>query len=230
MRQFATCLVLALAAIASVAPASAQSYVYAVHGIPGANGFPVDIAVDGNCAVTGFTFGTVGGPLSLSPGAHTVDIYVADTLNPCSGSAALSATPALANGKTYALIAHLTEAGAPNLSGVELDLSRPAPGKGRFILHHTAAAPAVDVRVFRGDGKGKSPSVSVPGFTNLADGGAQVPAEFNAGEWNATLSLGGNVVFGPTTLNLKPRTVQLIFAVGVFPDTFQYIVKEIQAN
>jgi hypothetical protein len=230
MRQLVTCLVFALAMFASVTPASAQSYVYAVHGIPGANGFPVDIAVDGVCTVKGFTFGTVGGPLSLSPGSHTVDIYVADTLSPCKAPAALSATPALENGKTYALIAHLTEGGSPNLSGVELDLSRPAPGKGRFILHHTAAAPAVDVRVYRGEGKGRTPSVSVPGFKNLADGGAQVPAEFQAGEWNATLSVGGDVVFGPTTLKLKPRTAQLIFAVGVFPDTFQYIVKEVQTK
>ena len=226
MRQFVTSFIFGLVALASASPASAQSYVYAVHGIPGDNGFPVDIAVDGSCVVKGFTFGTVGGPLSLSGGAHTVDIYAANTLNPCSGSAALSATPSLVNGKTYALVAHLTAGSAPTLSGFELDVSRPAPGKGRFVLHHTAAAPAVDVRVFRGDGMGNSPSVSVPGFEN----GNQVPAEFNAGEWNATLSVGGGVVFGPTTLNLKPKTVKLIFAVGVFPDSFQYIVKEIQTK
>jgi hypothetical protein len=226
VRQFVTCLVFALAVLASVAPASAQSYVYAVHGIPGANGFPVDIAVDGACVVKGFTFGTVGGPLSLNPGNHIVYIYAADTLNPCSGSPALSTAPSLSNGKTYALVAHLTTASEPALSGFELDLSRPAPGKGRFILHHTAAAPAVDVRVFRGDGKGQSPSVSVPGFAN----GDQVPAEFNAGEWNATLAVGGTVVFGPTTLTLQPKTVQAIFAVGVFPDSFQYIVKQIQVK
>jgi len=35
------------------------------------------------------------------------------------------------------------------------------------------------------------------------------------------------VVFGPTPLNLKPKTAQLIFAAGVFPDSFTYIVKEI---
>ncbi len=46
--------------IALAAPAAAQNaYVYAVHGIPGANGFPVDIAVNGNCTLTGFTFGPV---------------------------------------------------------------------------------------------------------------------------------------------------------------------------
>lgn len=144
--------------LALALPAAAQNaYVYAVHGIPGLNGFPVDIAVDGNCAVTGFTFGTVGGPLTLPAGPHLVQIYVANSMSPCSGSAALSANPNLEAGKTYALAAHLTANGDPTLSGFEIDLSRTKPGQGRFILHHTAAAPAVDVTVYRGEGNGKAP-------------------------------------------------------------------------
>lgn len=210
--------------LAAAVPATAQNaYVYAVHGIPGTNGFPVDIAVDGNCAVTGFTFGTVGGPLTLPAGAHLVQIYVANSITPCSGSAALTANPNLQAGKTYALVAHLTELRDPTISGFEIDLSKTAPGQGRFILHHTAAAPAVDVTVYRGEGNGKAPSVTVPGFAN----GHQVPAAFRPGDWYATLSAGGTVVYGPTPLNLKPKTAQLIFAVGVFPDSFTYIVKEI---
>lgn len=210
--------------LAVAVPAVAQSsYVYAVHGIPGANGFPVDISVDGNCAVTGFTFGTVGGPLTLPPGMHVVSIFVANSMNPCSGTAALTASPSLDAGKTYALVAHLTANGQPTLSGFELDLSKTAPGQGRFILHHTAAAPAVDVTVYRGEGNGKAPSVTVPNFTN----GDQVPAAFRPGDWYATLSVAGTVVFGPTPLHLKPKTAQLVFAVGVFPESFTYIVKEI---
>ncbi len=211
--------------LALAVPATAQNaYVYAVHGIPGENGFPVDIAVDGNCAVTGFTFGSVGGPLTLPAGPHFVAIYAANSMNPCSGSPALTANPTLEAGKTYALAAHLTADGSPTLSGFVIDLSRTQPGQGRFILHHTAAAPAVDVTVNRGDGRRNAPSTTILGFTN----GDQVSAEFRPGDWNATLSVGGTPVFGPTTLTLKPRTAQLVFAVGVFPDTFTYIVKEIQ--
>lgn len=210
--------------IALAVPAAAQNaYVYAVHGVPGANGFPVDIAVNGNCALQGFTFGTVAGPLTLPAGTYSVEIFVANSTNPCSGPAALSATPTLEAGKTYALAAHLTAGGSPTLSGFVLDLSMTKPGQGRFILHHTAAAPEVDVTVYRGEGSGNAPSVSVPGFAN----GDQVPAEFRPGDWKATLSVGGNVVFGPTLLTLKPKTAQVIFAVGVFPDSFTYIVKEI---
>lgn len=223
MRKVLTATLFAILLAAAVPAMAQNAYVYAVHGIPGTNGFPVDIAVDGNCAVTGFTFGAVGGPLTLPAGPHLVQIFVANSIAPCSGAAALTANPNLAAGRTYALVAHLTAAAAPMLSGFEIDLSKPAPGQGRFILHHTAAAPAVDVSVFRGDGNGKAPSVTVPGFAN----GDQVPAEFRPGDWSASLSVGGAVVFGPTMLNLKPRTAQLIFAVGVFPDSFTYIVKEI---
>lgn len=155
MRNLIVTTMFALGLVTSAFPASAQTaYVYAVHGIPGDNGFPVDISVDGVCAVTGFTFGNVGGPLSLAAGAHTVSVYAANTTTPCSGGPALSAPPTLAAGKTYALVAHLTAAGSPTLTGFAVDLSRTAPGNGRFILHHTAAAPEVNVTVKRGEGGG----------------------------------------------------------------------------
>ncbi len=126
-------------------------------------------------------------------------------------------------GKTCALAAHLTAGASPTLSGFVLDRSMTKPGQGRFILHHTAAAPEVDVTVYRGEGNGNAPSVTAPGFAN----GDQVPAEFCPGDWKATLWVGGNVVYGPTLLTLKPKAAQVIFAVGVFPDSFTYIVKEI---
>ncbi len=224
MRTVLLACLVALALVATPLPAAQNmAYVYAVHGIPGANGFPVDIAVDGVCAVQGFTFGNVGGPLSLEAGARNVRIYASNTMMPCSGAPALEASPFLAAGNTYALVAHLTEAGVPTVTGFELDLSKTTSGTGRFILHHTAAAPCVDVDVARNQGRGRVPSVSVPGFCN----GTQVPAEFRPGNWQATLSVDGNSVFGPTQLNLQPNTAQLIFAVGVFPDSFTYIVKTV---
>ncbi len=227
MRSVLLACLVALVLVAAPVPASAQkAFVYAVHGIPGDNGFPVDISVDGVCAVQGFTFGTVGGPLSLDAGARVVKVFGADTLNPCSGSPALEASPFLAANTTYALVAHLTESGVPTLTGFQLNLSKTTPGTGRFIFHHTAAAPCVDVDVSRNQGRGRVPGVSVPGFCN----GTQVPAEFRAGNWQATLSVGGTPVFGPTGLNLQPNTAQLVFAVGVFPDSFTYIVKTVPTS
>lgn len=58
--------------------------------------------------------------------------------------------------------------------------------------------------------------MAIPGFAN----GAQAGAEFR-------VTVGGTPVFGPTMLTLAPRTAQLVFAVGVFPDTFTYIVEAI---
>jgi hypothetical protein len=124
------------------------------------------------------------------------------------------------------IVARLTAAGAPVISVFVNDVSRTAPGQGRVVLHHTAQAPAVDVRAFRGDGKGNAPSISVPGFAN----GAQVPAEVRPGNWQATLSAGGAVVFGPATLNFQPNTVQLVYAIGTFPDSFTLVTKTIPAN
>lgn len=172
--------------IALAVPAAAQNaYVYAAHGIPGDNGFPVDIAVNGTCAITGFTFGSVAGPLSLPAGTYNVGIFAANTVTPCSGTPALSAAPMLEAAKTYALAAHLTAGGSPTLSGFVLDVSKTAPGKGRFILHHTAAAPEVDVTVNRGEGNGNAPTVNVPGFAN----GDRVAAESRPGDWKASLSV-----------------------------------------
>lgn len=215
MRNVVVALLSAFLLAMAVPAASQNAHVYAVHGIPGANGFPVDIAVNGNCALTGFTFGSVAGPITLPAGTYNAQVFAAHAMNPCSGPGALSTVPALESGKTYALAAHLTAAD-PTLSRSVLDLSKTAPGKGRFILHHTAAAPKVDVTVYRGEGNGNASSVAVPGFAS----GDQVSAEFRPGDWKATLSAVGNVVFGPTLLTLKPKTAQVIFAVGVFPDSF----------
>jgi len=56
-------------ALVSSAFAANNAYLYVVHGIPGRDisdslnpGLPVDILVDGECAVRGLTFGNTNGP------------------------------------------------------------------------------------------------------------------------------------------------------------------------
>jgi hypothetical protein len=225
--------ILALAAAAAPALAG-EAMVYAVHGIPGTalgaptTDLPVDVAVNGSCiaALNGLNFGQIRGPLALpAPADYTVEVKPSDAMVPCSKPALLSTVVGVTPGAHASIVAHLTETGDPNLAVFVNDVSRTAAGKGRFILHHTAQAPAVDVRVFRQDGYGDSPSVSIAGFNN----GAQVSAEFRPGEWQADLSVAGTVVFGPATLRLRPKTVQLVYAIGTFPDSFTVITKTIPA-
>jgi hypothetical protein len=211
---------------------AAEAMIYAVHGIPGTalgvptTDLPVDVSVNGVCvpALNGFNFGQIRGPLALpAPANYTVEIKPADALQPCSRTTLLSTVAAVTPGINASIVAHLTAVGVPNLAVFVNDTSPTGPGEGRFLLHHAAQAPAVDARVFRGVGAGASPAVSVPGFAN----GAQVGAQFRPGQWLATLSAGGSVVFGPAELKSQPNTVQLVYAIGTFPDSFTVITKTI---
>ncbi len=226
-------LILTLTLAGAAAPALAgDAMVYAVHGIPGTalalptTDLPVDVAVNGNCvpALQGLNFGEIRGPLPLpAPAVYLVEIKPANPLAPCSEATLLSTNVAVQPDINAGIVAHLTEGGAPNLAVFVNDVTNPGAGKGRFIVHHAAQAPAVDLRVFRGDGLGNSPAVAIPGFAN----GAQVAADFRPGDWQVTLSVGGTVVFGPATLTLQPKTAQLVYAIGVFPDSFTVITKTI---
>ncbi|MCX7603027.1 MAG: DUF4397 domain-containing protein [Bryobacteraceae bacterium] len=229
MRQTLFAFLLASLCVLALPAAAQSAYVYAVHGIPGMNGFPVDVKVGSECVLKGFTFGTVAGPLALPAGSYTLEISAANAQAPCSNAIVLSGNYTLAAGKTYVVAAHLAPAAMPNhnpeakLTAFGVDLSPPGPGLARLFLHHTAAAPAVDVTAFRGDGSPGTPAVTIPSFAN----GDQEQAALRPGNWRVVLSYQNNPVFGPTPIQLKPRTALLVFAAGVFPDTFTYIVKEI---
>lgn len=231
MKRFSILFALPLALTAASAFAQTAT-VYAVHGIPGTalggatTDLPVDVAINGGCvpALNGFNFGEIRGPLSLpAPGSYTIDIKPANAITPCSEATLLSKMVDVVPGINASVVAHLDAAGSPLISVFVNDTSRTAPGQGRFILHHTAKAPAVDVSVTRGHGAGRRPSVNIPGFSN----GNQVAAEFRPGNWNASLSVGDSVVFGPATLNLQPKTAQLVYAIGEFPSTFTVVTKTI---
>lgn len=212
-------LVLVLALGATAVSAANGASIYVIHGIPGANGFPVDVSVNGACALPGFTFGQRVGPLSLPAGTYTIAVH-APSDGACGGPAAIGPVAlTFADGDNKTIIAHLTEAGAPTASVFANDFSPTGRGSARIIAHHTAAAPAVDVVVAR-DYYGGGPRIAVPGFAN----GDQIKAEIRPGDWTVTLELGGAPVYGPTMLTLKPFTAYSIYAVGVFPSSFQYLV------
>lgn len=211
-------MVLALG-VTGVAGASSGASVYVVHGIPGANGFPVDVSVNGACALPGLVFGQRVGPLSLPAGTYTIAVH-APSDGSCGEPAAIGPVAlTFADGDNKTIIAHLTEAGAPTASVFTNDYSATGRGKARIIAHHTAAAPAVDVVIAR-NYNGGGPRITVPDFAN----GDQIKAEVRPGNTDVTLELGGTPVYGPTTLNLRPFTAYEIYAVGTFPSTFQYLV------
>ena len=216
---FLLSLVLILALGVTGVAANNNASIYVIHGIPGAGGFPVDVSVDGACALPGFTFGTRAGPISLPAGTYTIAVH-APSDGACGGPAAIGPVDlTFAGGDNKTIIAHLTDGGAPTASVFDNDFSRTGRGNARLIAHHTAAAPAVDVVVARNYFSG-GPRITVPGFAN----GNQIITEVRPGDWQLTLELGGVAVYGPTSLTLNPFTAYSIYAVGVFPDSFQYLV------
>ena len=236
-----------LIALFAAAPALAQNTLtaYVVHGIPGDDfGFdralPVDVSVSGlGCAIPGFKFGNRVGPLVVPAGTYDIKISLANESNPCTGTEVISLPGVvLPGGVNATIIAHRTADGSPgagDLLGLGVtasifanDFTSTAPGKARIIAHHTALAPTVDVTLSRDYSSPNAPSVNVPGFTNpTADGDgalSQINAQIRPGDWDVALEIDGAPVFGPDTLSLKPFTATYVYAVGTFPDTFQYLV------
>jgi hypothetical protein len=207
-----------LVALSASTAAAQNAKVYAIHGIPGgdigaAPALPVDISVNGGCALTNFQFGQIRGPLSLPAGNYTFEIKLAMPGAPCTGPTAIGpAVIPFSAGETATVIAHLTEAGVATASKFANDVSRTGAGRARLVAHHTAAAPAVDVFVSRDLYDPTAPTVSVPGFTN----GQQAAAPVQPGEWQAALKLAGTntIALGPATLRLKPFTAYYVYAVG----------------
>lgn len=178
-----------------------------VHGIPGANGFPVDITVarsKSNTAVfRGVTYGTVAGPLDLLPGTYSLAIRVA-------GSSPTS-TPALAGslkvgaGTNQSVVAHLTEAGAPTVSIFQNDVSATGSGNARVTVRHLAQAPAVDVIV-----NGSLELISA--LSNPGEATAVVPADV----YNVRVTDAGTntVTAFQGDLPLAANATTIVYAVG----------------
>lgn len=212
------------------APATASAFV--VHGIPGVDlgldaALPVDVAVNGECALPGFTFGEIVGPLDLPAGSYDVTIGLANEATPCSEAPVIEANGLeLEAGESYSIVAHLTEDGLPTASAFANDR-----WANRYFANvnvfHTAAAPRVDVKAERSNwrhwyrflrdvGNGEAGSISL----------------FKGG-WDASIRAAGThtTVFGPVPLDLDPSTVYLVYAVGSLTnDTFTLLVATTEAE
>ncbi|MEP0765984.1 MAG: DUF4397 domain-containing protein [Fimbriimonadia bacterium] len=205
---------LTLAVGLTVAALASNASLYVVHGINGGDlgldeALPVDVYVNDSLAIPGFTFKAVVGPLSLPAGSYDIAIKLANT-----DITVIEATVPFASGENATVIAHLTEGGAPTASKFTNNVSLPGFFRSRVIVHHTAAAPAVDVYLKR-----------LPFFSPLVvqdfANGEQASALIGSGIYRLWLTPAGTTtpVLGPATALFIPRTTYLVYAVGTINDT-----------
>ncbi len=217
MRPFlfsSVCAVVALA-IPSCLPDGDVS-LYVIHGIPGQDVglsalLPVDVVVNGATILEGVTYGQIAGPLSLPPDTYSVKIALADFENPGSGPAVIEADVPFADAEVAAVIAHLAADGTPTASKFLMDLPPTADGSSHLALHHTAAAPAVDIDLSGPAG----PDQELLTFESVPNG-AQGEVTVPPGTWELSLRPAGgqSPVLGPQCLTIDAPQAYLAFAVG----------------
>ncbi len=199
-----------------VAPVHAQGTVYVVHGIPGEDigaptDLPVDITVNGACAIEGFVFGDIVGPLPFDAGVYDVEIALANADTPCANDPVISAPGIeVEDGQNYSIVAHLNEAGGPTASVLvnNLDSSRIS---SRVNVAHLAAAPRVDIKLKR-----KYAWWSRGKVIRDVGNGEQADVGVVSGTYDVTIAPAGSrhPVFGPIPVSLERDTSYGVYAVG----------------
>ncbi len=216
--------VAALATVGIAAPATAATAgtadLYVVHGFAAEAGtFPVDIYANGEpvAGLQDIDFGTVTAePLALPAGDYNIDVFPADAADG-TGTPALEIDAALVAGGSYTVVAHATEAGDPEITAFENDISAIAAGEARLTVRHTAAAPAVDVLA------NGTAVEAFAGVTNPNAGDIDLPA----GEIQAAVAAAGSTdpLIGPAALPLAAGTNTLVHAIGSLDgDTLEFAV------
>lgn len=199
----ATLITLGTAAPAEAATGSQRSNkaeVSILHAVPNT---PVDVYLNHKLVLDDFQPGTLTAPLALKGGRYTVTITAATATNdknPIIGPASYYFGAC----RSYTVVAHLDASGAPTATKYRNPLSRPANGKGRLIVRHDAAAPAVDVYA---DGK-----LAMRGLTNPRQSKATVPAA----TYSIAVTLSGSrtPVIGPADVAVQKRQDTIVYAWG----------------
>ena len=192
---------------ASMNGSSMQGTVYVVHGINGTDlgldeALPVDISVNGACALSDFRFRDIAGPLMLDEGTYDIKVFLADA-TPCAGAEAIDGSGIfLPAGANVSIVAHLAEGGAPTATVFSNDLTR-NPGRAQLIPRHAADFGLVDI-VFDG-------AVVFEDVPN----GAQGVATVLPGRHEVAIAVADTDTRAfEATLVLRPFTMYAAYAVG----------------
>jgi len=229
---FAGALLLIALTPAAVHADSHAAMVYVVHGIPGTDlgldpDLAVDIAVNDACAIQNFKFMETAGPLPFLPGTYNIKIYLADEVNPCSGTPVIDADVPFMAGETVLLAAHLTAEGGITASKFVVDTSAVANKKARFTFIHAAAAPSVDVQAFRETGV-LNPMFMVPEMSN----GDRMAVQIRPRNWHFSLGpAGSGVKLTGKRVRMKLGQNFVMMAVGSLTfETFTFLRWKLNAK
>lgn len=204
--------VLALAAMALVAcgdddptgptiPTTAN--VKVIHAV--ADAPPVDIRIDEAApAVTGLAFGLTApasgeGYVAVPNGARRIRVLAG-------GAAVIDATPTLAPGTDYTIIATGRASGTPAIAPLVLTDDNTAPGAGNIrvrIVHGAATVPAVDVYV----GGAGAALPTTPALTNVPFRGAAYLPAVPAGSYRVCVVLAGSGTAGGCAIDVTTGAI-----------------------
>ncbi len=192
-------------ALPAAAVDSGKAELYVLHGVPG---LTVDVWVNGDRTLESFEPGDVAGPLSLDPGTYTVAITAAGAADDSSPAIGPVDLPLMAD-TSYTAVAHLAADGSPTATLFTNDISATPAGKGRLIVRHVAAAPAVDVLA------GGSPVI-----TNLSNPAEQT-LELDPGTVSAAVAATGTTapVIGPADVTVSAGKDTIVYAWGSLADS-----------
>jgi hypothetical protein len=192
-----------------------------IHGVPG---LTVDVYVNGALTLPGFQPGTVTDPLTLPEGNYDIVIVPEGGTYPDDG--VITGSAFLPKGANASIVAHLAEAGTPSLAVFVNDVSRTDYGRARVVVRHVAAAPTVDVRLFRK----VIPWLPLRTIKNLSNPN-EAQTEVFAGQWRAKIypARNNHPVFSTGYLSLRPEVSYIVYAIGSLGDgSFTVLVQSIE--
>lgn len=177
-----------------------KAVVSIVHAVPKT---PVDVYVDHHRLLNDFRPGSIAGPLKLRHGTYTIAITAATAKNdrhPVIGPVKLT----FKAHRNYSVVAHLTAAGAPTATLYTNTTHRVGSGKGRLIVRHDAAAPAVDVLA--------NGAPIIRKLSNPKQAAVVVPAR----TYSVRVNLAGTstTAIGPAHVRVKAHADTVVYAWG----------------
>ena len=194
-------------AAGSATPAAAQAPTGTVTIVHAFRGLVADVYLDGARALEGFEPERTTDPLQIPAGDHQVAVREAKA-DPNS-TPAVAGTLTVTAGANISAVVHMAQDGKPTMTQFDNDVNRVAPGSGRLIVRHTAAAPAVNVVV---DGAALA--------TNLANPNQTPARELSAAAHQVTVDAagGGAAVVPANSVTLADGTAQFLYLIGSTSD------------